>query len=192
MVNDLFLAQFGHWTQDLAAYGIAAPDSGARPLAVAMEMWLWTLRHLQKSTDALGQKLYSGNRQGVNFPLADALCWLLASRQQILDVRNLAAEGPSQPALADELPGALAFLTDLCQVQAARAAGEVARICVELVFGYNAPVVDPAATASTAEVEFAALQARLANALQGARLAKDRAAEALLKVMIPEALDYPL
>jgi hypothetical protein len=31
----------------------------------------------------------------------------------------------------------------------------------------------------------------LAVCLTGARLAKDRAAEALTKVMIPEALDYP-
>ena len=29
------------------------------------------------------------------------------------------------------------FFTDLCHVQAARAAGEVGRICAELVFGYN-------------------------------------------------------
>lgn len=192
MVNELFLAQFGHWTEDLAAFGAAAPGSGARPLAVAMELWLWTLRYLQRATDALGQKLYSGNRQGVNFPLADALCWLLASRQQILDVRNLAADGPSQPALADELPGALAFLTDLSQVQAARAAAEVARICAELAFGYNAPVTDPAATAAPVEIEFAQLHRRLVDSLKGSRLAKDRAAEALVKVMIPEALDYPV
>ncbi len=29
------------------------------------------------------------------------------------------------------------FFTDLCHVQSARAAGEVGRICAELVFGYN-------------------------------------------------------
>ena len=35
-------------------------------------------------------------------------------------------------------------------------------------------------------------RAKLDGCLIGARLAKDRAAEALTKVMIPEALDYPL
>ena len=31
----------------------------------------------------------------------------------------------------------MAFFTDLCHVQAARAAGEVGRICAEVVHGYN-------------------------------------------------------
>ena len=38
---------------------------------------------------------------------------------------------------------------------------------------------------------FARLRLKLDGCLTGARLAKDRAAEALTKVMIPEALDYP-
>ncbi len=37
---------------------------------------------------------------------------------------------------AEHWAGTVAFLTDLCYVQAARAAGEVVRICSELVFGY--------------------------------------------------------
>ncbi len=102
-----------------------------------MQMWLWTLQHLLKSTDADGEKLYQGARQGVTFPLADALCWLLASRSQILDVLELETKGPENPALAEALPGLLQFFTDLCHVQTARAAGEVGRICAELVFGYN-------------------------------------------------------
>ena len=40
--------------------------------------------------------------------------------------------------------------------------------------------------------EFTTLRNRLDGCLTGARLAKDRAAEALTKVMIPEALDYPM
>ena len=39
---------------------------------------------------------------------------------------------------------------------------------------------------------FMRLRAKLDGCLTGARLAKDRAAEALTKVMIPEALDYPV
>jgi hypothetical protein len=40
--------------------------------------------------------------------------------------------------------------------------------------------------------DFAALRVKLDACLTGARLAKDRAAESLSKVMIPEALDYPI
>ena len=50
---------------------------------------------------------------------------------------ELEKKGPENPTLAEGLPGLVAFLTDLCHVQAARAAGEVGRICAELVFGYN-------------------------------------------------------
>jgi hypothetical protein len=39
--------------------------------------------------------------------------------------------------------------------------------------------------------QFVRMRARLDGCLTGAQLAKDRAAEALTKVMIPEALDYP-
>ena len=37
----------------------------------------------------------------------------------------------------------------------------------------------------------AALRHRLDGCLTGSQLAKDRAADALTRVMIPEALDYP-
>ena len=40
-------------------------------------------------------------------------------------------------------------------------------------------------------VDFLHLQNKLATCLTGSRLAKDRAAETVSKVMIPEALDYP-
>ena len=36
-----------------------------------------------------------------------------------------------------DVVGTVQFLSDLCHVQAAQAAGEVSRICAELVFGYN-------------------------------------------------------
>ena len=39
--------------------------------------------------------------------------------------------------------------------------------------------------------EFLRLQSKLATCLSGSRLAKDRAADTVSKVMIPEALDYP-
>ena len=137
MTNDVFLAQFRQWVLDLRRLAARWPATGGCTLATAMELWLWTLNHLQKATDADCNRLYQSSRQGVCFPLADALCWLLAARAQLLDVLELQEKGPANPALADGLPGLLAFLASLSQVQCARAAGEVGRICAELVFGYN-------------------------------------------------------
>ncbi len=137
MTDDLFLAQFRNWIRELREIADGHPGTGACALATAMQMWLWTLQHLQNSRDAAGDPLYGSARQGVTFPLADALCWLLASRSQILDVIELERQGTNHPTVAEGIPGLLQFLTDLCHVQAAHAAGEAGRICAELVFGYN-------------------------------------------------------
>ena len=234
MTSDVFLAQFRAWTAEMRKIAATHPGTGACTLATAMRMWQWTLEHLQKAVDATGNKLYHGQRQGVTFPLADALCWLLASRQQILDVLELEHRGATDPSVSDGLAGTVHFLSDLCHVQSARAAGEVSRICAELVFGYNehpswndqtcaaccfssdeldeleetmpgiaAMAVDvvkldgshplkagPCAGCAGAS-DFLQLQNKLCSCLSGSRLAKDRAAETVSKVMIPEALDYP-
>jgi len=202
MTNEVFLASFRSWARELRGIGATHPGLGAGTLATAMELWVWTLEHLQKNTDALGSKLYSSNRQGVNFPLADALCWLLASRFQILDVLELEAKGAASATVADGLAGYVNFFGDLCAVQAASAAGESARVCAELVYGYNELPACPdengpcgpadASGAVTVALEpFVRLRAKLDASLSGSRLAKDRAADALAQVMIPEALDYP-
>jgi alkylation response protein AidB-like acyl-CoA dehydrogenase len=174
MTNVVFLAQFEDWIQDLRRSASGRPETGACLLASAMELWLWTLRHLQGATDADGQKLYQSNRQGVTFPLADALCWLLASRQQILDVINLEASAQTNPSVAEELPGVLGFLTSLCHVQAARAAGEISRICADLVFGYNRhPEWDEAACAACYSAsELDELEGVIPGIASGARGAK--------------------
>jgi alkylation response protein AidB-like acyl-CoA dehydrogenase len=236
MTDELFLAQFRDWIREMRRIANDRPGTGACALASAMQMWLWTLQHLLKTTDANGDKLYHGARQGVTFPLADALCWLLASRCQILDLLELESKGSQNPALADALPGLIAFFTDLCHVETARAAGETGRICASLVFGYNRhPAWDTEGCAACYQSEdleamealipgiasvargyadvieadgshplkagpcvrftgldqFARLRVRLDGCLTGSQLAHDRAAEALTKVMIPEALDYP-
>ncbi|MGA7884734.1 MAG: acyl-CoA dehydrogenase family protein [Acidobacteriaceae bacterium] len=233
MTRDVFLAQFRTWIDSLRRIAAVRPGTGACMLASAMQMWQWTLNHLQKATDAAGNKLYHGQRQGVTFAMADALCWLLASRQQILDVLELEARGGENPIAAEGLAGTVQFLSDLCHTQAARAAGEVARVCGELIFGYNLhPAWDdagcrgcfttgdleeleatmPGIAAFALDVvgengshpdkagpcagcagasEFLRLQTRLTLCLTGSRLAKDRAADTVSKVMIPEALDYP-
>ncbi len=236
MTNELFLAQFTLWILEMKRLAAERPGTGACALGTAMKLWLWTLRHAQTATDADGARLYHKSRQGVTFPLADALCWLLAARQLILDVLELETQGSARPGLSAGLAGTIAFLTDLCHVQAARAAGEVGRIAAELVHGYNRhpawddescracytagelttlegliPGIDgtarnhsevsepgqphpakagPCVTCAGLE-PFIGLRARLDTCLTGARLAKDRAAEALTGVMTREALDYP-
>ncbi len=137
MTNDLFLARFRQWIREMRGIAARRPGTGACGLASAMELWIWTLHHLQHAKDAEGNLLYRGQRQGVTFPLADALCWLLASRCQILDVIELEQKGPDNPILSEGLGGYVQFLTDLCHVQAASAAGEVGKICSQLVYGYN-------------------------------------------------------
>jgi alkylation response protein AidB-like acyl-CoA dehydrogenase len=137
MTNEVFLAQFEEWIKEMRHVAGLRPGSGACTLASAMDLWLWTLRHLLEAKDADGAPLYKGHRHGVTFPMADALCWLLASRYQIMDLIELEEKGPENASLAEALPGYVAFFTDLCHVQAAAAGGEVARICSSLVFGYN-------------------------------------------------------
>ncbi|OHE89497.1 MAG: acyl-CoA dehydrogenase [Verrucomicrobia bacterium RIFCSPLOWO2_12_FULL_64_8] len=198
MTNEVFLALFRVWIADLRRIASGSPGLGACTLANAMELWLWTLGHLQQAKDATGAKLFSGNRHGVVFPLADALCWLLASRQQILDVLELEAKGNANPVVAEGLAGFVNFYSDLACVQAASAAGESARICAELVYGYNATDTCSAdgcccqGPAAAALEPFAQLRFKVDACLAGSRLAKDRAADALAQVMIPEALDYPM
>ena len=161
----------------------------------------------------------------------------LAARQFVLDVIELDAKGAANPALADGLAGTVAFFTDLCHVQTARAAGEAGRICAEIVHGYNRhpawdetschacycaeeletlegliPGIDGSARAYADVSEeggshplkagpcvrfdglesFVRLRAKLDGCLTGSRLAKDRAAGALTRVMTREALDYPV
>lgn len=137
MTAEIFLAKFRVWIHEMRAIAGTHAGMGACTLASAMEMWLWTLKTLQRATDPEGNKLYHGQRQGVTFALADALCWMVASRCQILDVLELEARGVEDAAAGEGLEGTVPFLSDLCHVQAARAAGETARICAELVFGYN-------------------------------------------------------
>ncbi|MGO8756801.1 MAG: acyl-CoA dehydrogenase family protein [Terracidiphilus sp.] len=233
MTGGVFLTQFAVWTAEMRGIASTHPGTGACTLASAMNLWAWTLNYLEKATDPAGAKLYHGQRQGVTFAMADALSWLMASRCQILDVLELETRGATDAVAAEGLECAVQFLSDLCHTQAAAAAGEVSRICAELVFGYTChPAWDeeehrncflaseleeleetmPGIMAMAVDVlaadgshpqkagpcagcagssEFLRLQSRLTMCLTGARLAKDRAADTVSKVMIPEALDYP-
>ncbi|HEU4385988.1 MAG TPA: acyl-CoA dehydrogenase family protein [Anaeromyxobacteraceae bacterium] len=231
MVMPLFIAQLKAWARKLRRLSSTHPGTGACSLASAIELWLWTQRHLETAVDADGEKLYASPRQGVTFKLADALAWLVAARAQVLDAVELADRGGE--ALGDALPGTARFFAQLCHVQAARAAGEAGRICAELVHGYNRhPHWDEAGRkacwdANEAEAmegvvaglagcafdivqpggghpdkegpcascqgitDFRLLRSKIDGCITGALLAKDSAAEAVTRVMIPEALDYP-
>ena len=189
MTNEVFLAQFRVWMAEMRALSTTQPAMGSCALASAMELWLATLEHLQRSKDAAGAKLYQSARHGVSFAMADALCWLLAARSLIADVLELQVKGPENPTVAEGFDGLMQFYKDLCAVLAARAAGEVGRITADLVYGYNGGETccsQPAELAS-----FEELRRKVDRGLAGSRLAKDRAADSVSKVMIPEALDYP-
>ena len=190
MGNDIFLAQFKNWIKDLREIAKRKPEMGACALAGAMETWLWSLEYLQNHKDANGKTLYGGQRQGVMFPMADALAWILGARQLILDTLELEKKGPENPTLAEGLPGVVNFYSDLSGVQSARTAGEVGKICTDLVYGYQAPGCCP--TANPELKAFAELRAKTEACFAGLRFSKDRAAEAVAQLMIPEALDYPL
>lgn len=237
MTSDLFLAQFRYWIEEQRRIAARYPGTGACTLGTAMQVWLWTLEHLRSAVDADGSKLYASARQGVTFPLADALSWILASRYQMLDLVRLEENGAESGVEPEGFQGLLQFLTDICHVQVARASGEVGRIAAELVHGYNRhPAWDkgtcagcfgaedlealegtmpgimgtagayadvrtvgdyhpnkagPCAAQKGFEV-FNKLRLKLDGCMTGARLAKDRAAESLAGVMIPEAPGYPI
>jgi alkylation response protein AidB-like acyl-CoA dehydrogenase len=185
MTSDVFQATVSAWIGQLRRVESDNPGMGAEATASALELWQWTLNHLQNTKDAEGRKLYHNKRQGVTFPMADALGWLLGPYYLILDILELKEKGAMNPVLADGIDDLVAFYMDMANVQAARAAGEAARICTELVYGFanGAPEgVEP----------FAGLKAKVDAGMAGARLSKDRAGKALSGVMIPEALDYPL
>jgi alkylation response protein AidB-like acyl-CoA dehydrogenase len=174
------------WIVELDAKAESTPDAGFRAMARAMELWRWTLEYLRETKDPDGRKLFHPKRQGVSFAMADAVSWLMAARSLIMDVMEIKDSGPNNPVLAENLDGILDFYANLSFVQAARSASEAARICAELVYGYSEKVDVEKAR------EFERLRARADAAMAGARLAKEKASEHVTRIMIPEALDYPL
>lgn len=185
MTGTVFQTYLNVWIKALRTLGAQSPETGAAQLAEAFVLWQWTCTHLQTARDPDGKVLYHSKRQGVTFPLADALCWLLASKFLIEDVVALKTDGPSHPVLAETLPAWAAFYADLSRVQTGRAAGEAIRLCSELVYGY---ATNPAGASFDT---FDALRTKIERLGVGVGLAHDRAAEALTRLTIPEALDYP-
>lgn len=137
MLTPLFLTQFRRMIREMKKISSERPGTGACALGTAMKLWLWTVEYLQTAKDANGSKLYNSSRHGVTFPLADALSWLLAARCLVIDTVELEEKGPENANLAEGLDGLVSFYTNICNVQCAAAAGEVGRICAELIHGYN-------------------------------------------------------
>lgn len=184
MASDIFLVYLDNYIAEMERLAASHPATGAASVAAGLRLWRATLDFLSAHKDADGKKLFHHNRQAVTFPLADALCPLLAIRLFILDTLELEAKGPDNPMVAEGLAGYVAFFSDLARIQSAKAAGEAARICAGLVHGYATPDADLAA--------FGSLRAALDATLTGLGAAREHAGAALGEVMIPEALDYPL
>ena len=184
VTSPLFRKEFSLMMTELERIDAVKPQLGAKALISAMKLWDFTLDHLQTAEDANGKKLYHNKRQGVTFPFVDTLCWILASRYLVMDILELEKQGKENPLLAESIDAYLDFYANLSKVQIARTAGEVIRSCGELVYGY--------ATEQTEGLDaFETLQIELERSIRGFRMSKEAAAEALVDVMIPEALDYP-
>ena len=184
MANPVFLAQLEAWEKELAACPKAA-ENGANALAAALRLWAWTRAFAAGAKDPAGKKLGSSQRHGVVFPLADALAGLMAATSLWQDIRFLALNGAEHPVVGPELPSYLNTFNDLLGTVVVDVAGEAAKICAGVVYGFDAATAEDKAA-------FASLRAALDESLVGTRLAKDRAAKCLTTVMIPEALDYPM
>ncbi|MFL5303369.1 MAG: acyl-CoA dehydrogenase family protein, partial [Anaeromyxobacteraceae bacterium] len=90
------------------------------------------------------------------------------------DERKKCYDATELDALEDLIPGIASCATDVIAAD-----------------GSHPPKAGPCANCVSLG-DFAALRMKLDGCLTGARLSKDRAADALAKVMIPEALDYPV
>ncbi|MDE3275839.1 MAG: acyl-CoA/acyl-ACP dehydrogenase [Verrucomicrobiota bacterium] len=184
MGNAVFLAQLEAWAKECDECPAAA-NNGMHALAAALRLWMWTRAFAVSAKDASGKKLGASQRHGVVFPLADALAGLMAAKSLHADVKHLAINGKDHPVVGPELDGYLNTFNDLLGTVAGNVAGEAARICAEVAYGFGAATAEQRA-------EFAALRARVDESLAGTKTAKDGAAKCLTTVMIPEALDYPM
>ncbi len=182
--SPVFAKEYGLWINQLEGISQEWPELGTQALAKAMKLWMQSLDYLNSHSDSSGKKLYHNKRQGITFQLADALCWVLASRFFVDDLVELRAKGAENAVLSENLPDYLGFYADLCKTQILRTIGEVSKLCGELVVGY-------AAGSDEALEAFQNAQCDMLRSAAGFRMAKDAASEALTGVMIPEALDYP-
>ncbi len=171
MIDGEFLREFQVWTEELERLARRLPGTGICSLIAGMRLWHWTLLQLRRQTDLRGARLFCDARQGVTFPMADALCWLLAARSFALDVLELEMSGRRRAATGS-VPS---VLFDLCTIASVRAAGSVGQTCAALLLGYDTRFPVSAATRTA----FDELRSKLDLSLCGALAARDRAARFL-------------
>ncbi|MGZ5431352.1 MAG: hypothetical protein ACXWH7_00355 [Thermoanaerobaculia bacterium] len=70
-----FLALLPDWVRELRKAALLQPESGACTVATALELWSWTMKHLHQNAAVVDE-------------LAEAVCPLLAARCLALDVAN--------------------------------------------------------------------------------------------------------
>ena len=133
----LFLAQFRQWIRRYAAHRRTSPrDRRLHPRHghAAVDVDASSICRLRPTPTAPSCTRARGRASPSRWPMRCAGCWRRAVRF------STCSNWKSTARKTRWLPrsgGTLNFFTDLCHVQAARAAGEVGRICAELVFGYN-------------------------------------------------------
>jgi hypothetical protein len=143
MAAPAFPAQIARWIGEAAEPG---------PLRAGFSLLAWTVEFLRRAG------LLTDVRQGATFPLADALCRLLAARAL--------AAGATTPG----------FFADLSAVESAASASAVAQSCTAAVFGFARPAEDDLRS-------FYALRAAVDSSLADAPAARLRAAAFLLSVL---------
>lgn len=185
MVNNIFLKILEIWATELQAIHTSKPMFGALSISNAIRLWLWTMKFLQNNFDINGKKLYTTARQSICFPMVDAVCWILASRYQIMDVLELESKGKFNPVLQNDLDGYVSFFGNLCFLQAVQAALKVQQICTELYYGYRVN------KDYKLEEEFKNICFEINHSFEGLDKAKQQGCDALTKIMISEVLDYP-
>jgi hypothetical protein len=165
------LEQYG---REMRAVAAEAPATGACAIGTALDLWLWTFQHVQQSTGgsqpAGGDQATEIDRRRRERDLA-SLCDALAG---LLSARALVASGCSQAEESADASIVTPLFADLCHAASARAAGDVGRICADIVFGrLEHPTWDPACEACIAAGDADALEGIMPGMSYGARLTED-------------------
>ena len=167
MDSKVLPAQVEQWIHEMRHIASAQPGTGACAVASAMELWLWTLQHVLNSTHGDDQPCAQGDLQA----LTDALCGLLSARSMVLGSWQESPEGEGGTRSFETQKSQDAAYADLCHAQSARTAGEVGRICAELVFGRRRhPTWDHSCKACIQAEEIDNLEGIMPGISYGARL----------------------
>jgi hypothetical protein len=159
-----FSESIEEWTREIR-------EIGGPCLAAGMDLWRFVFGQLKEREEARGAGLCSDASQAVAFPLADALCRLVAAGALAVGVRDLRNSNRGDARKPRMAP--VRFLADLAAINAARTAGAVGETCAHLLLG-------PAPRASLSGESlrsYGQLRARLDVLLRGSAGVRSRAAK---------------